>query len=107
MVFSKENPKMKQGRRGTVIWLILLGFVVGLLGLAAVTGNTTISPVIALTLAIAYVGVALVALADFRLQNLQGIMPPLAAATKITPAARKATQRARNRADYAGSDTML
>ncbi len=97
---------MNTGRRGIYIWLGLLGIAVTLIVLAGAVGTTTMSSGLALGIVVAYLGVVFAALAGNRLRTLQASLPPLVLNSKITPAARRAAQRARSRSDYA-SDVIL
>ncbi|MEP7286772.1 MAG: hypothetical protein ABI947_13510 [Chloroflexota bacterium] len=95
---------MNRSRRGTYIWLALLGAAVGLIALASAFG--TVSTALAGGLVILYLGIAFAALANMRLRALRLTMPNLAATTRVTPAARKAAQRARTRPEYMDNHTL-
>jgi hypothetical protein len=91
-----------QGRRGIYVWLMLLGFAVSLIIL---TGAT--SPELAMGILVAYLGIVFAGVAGDRLRSLRMPKPPsLIAATRATPAARKAAQRARTRPDYNTDHTL-
>jgi hypothetical protein len=91
---------MNTGRRGIYIWLMMLGVAVALVVLAGALGTAALSAEVAIAIMAAYVAMALVAVAGNRLQHLQVPRPNLRAAVRTTPAARRATQRARSRPGY-------
>jgi hypothetical protein len=99
---------MKKSRRATYIWLVLLGLAVGLIALAS-TGTPdsmpAVNPALALVLLIGYIMLSVATLANMRLQTLRLNMPRLSM-TRMTPAARKATQRARSRSDMPVDSTL-
>lgn len=86
---------MRVGRRGTYIWLGLIGVIVALLTLSGALGAFA---------SILFVGAYLSLLAGVfateRLRQLQNVLPTLAVNTRTTPAARAAVGRARRLTNY-------
>src|SRR5436309_1841284 len=97
---------MSKSRRGTVIWLAMLGIAVALIVLASASTTSAISPVLAFAVLIAYLGLVVGSLVNVSLSTLRLSMPRVAAATRVTPAARKAVQRARARSGYSSDATL-
>src|SRR5438105_2918784 len=97
---------MSKSRRGTVIWLAMLGIAVALIVLASTSATSAISPVLAFVVLIAYLGLVTGSLVNVSLSSLRLSMPRVAAATRVTPAARKAVQRARARSGYSSDATL-
>lgn len=96
---------MSKSRRGTYIWLVMLGIAVGLIALAAMFG-TEVSAPFAFALVVGYIAIALASIARFTLPQLNLSMPQISTAIRMTPAARQATQRARNRANFSDDTTL-
>src|SRR5258706_1403855 len=93
---------MSRSRRGTYIWLLMLGFAVALVVLAGALGTATgISAQLAFVLVAGYLLLALASLARFALPKVNLSMPRISSAIRMTPAARQATQRVRNRPNFA------
>src|SRR5713101_7717292 len=97
---------MSKNRRGTIIWLAMLGVAVALIVLASLSASSAISPVLALVVLIAYLGLVFGSLMNVSLSSLRLSVPRVAAATRVTPAARKAVQRARSRSGYSPDATL-
>ena len=92
---------MKTGKRGTYVWLAMLGFAVTLVVAAIAAGSVALGAEFAVALVLAYMGVAFVALAGNRIRNFRlPSAPALLSAARVSPAARRATQRARSRPGY-------
>src|SRR5450432_2001117 len=100
---------MNRSRRGTYVWLMLLGLAVALVILGGLLGTAPLgTPQLAL-LAV-YALVALPTVANFELKRMQLSLPRFSAPVRMTPAARKATQRAhthRSAGDAAVTDIGL
>src|ERR1041385_154641 len=98
---------MSRSRRGTYIWLLMLGLAVGIVVLAGALGTATgITTELAVALVAGYIVLALASLARFALPKVNLSMPQISSAIRTTPAARQAIQRARNRPTY-GNDATL
>src|SRR3954471_9873471 len=97
---------MNRSRRGTVIWLILLGVAVALIGLGSIFDPTAVNAQIATMLVAAYAGVVGVVLIGDRLRHVKLEMPRISVPVRMSPAARKATQRARGRSDHSLTTTL-
>jgi hypothetical protein len=86
---------MNRSRRGTYVWLALLGLAVSLVILGgALYPSALITAQGALALLAAYALVAAPMVANFELRRLHWSLPRLSPPVRMTPAARKATQRA-------------
>lgn len=95
-------------RRGQYIWLVLLGVVVAMLSLASVSGSATISPVIALAVVVAYIGLLAFQFGKVDLRRFSQSVQPITSSVRMTTAARRATSRARTRPEYGlGSNETL
>jgi hypothetical protein len=97
---------MTRSRRGMVIWLVLLGIAVALIALGSIFDPTAVNAQVATILLAAYAGVAGVALIGDRLRHVKLEMPRINVPIRMSPAARKATQRARGRSDYSLTTTL-
>lgn len=99
---------MRTGRRGIYIWLMMLGFVIAVLALAAAAGAAAISAELTAVLVGVYLGLVAFTLVGDKLRdvNLQLPRPSLGAVMRVTPSARRAAQRARNRPDH-DTDNIL
>jgi hypothetical protein len=96
------------GRRGKYVWLGLLGIIVLIVSLASVSGAATISPAVALGLVVAYIGLLLFSMGSINLSGLGKSVKPLKVSGRMTPAARRAWQKARTRPEYgSGADDTL
>jgi len=84
----------------------MLGVAVALIVLASASATSAISPVLALVVLIAYLGLVFGSLVNVSLSTLRMSVPRLPAATRMTPAARKAVQRARSRSGYSPDATL-
>jgi hypothetical protein len=103
---------MMSRRRGTRVWLGILGTAVGLVVLGGLAGQ--VPPLIALMAGISYLVVAIAALTNLgpsflrdRVQALQEIGPAVTIANRTTTAGRRAAQRARNRGEFSVEATLL
>lgn len=97
---------MYRSRRGTIIWLALLGAAVGIISIASIFDPTVVNSQIATSLLAMYGGVAGVTLLGERVRNIHLEMPRLTVPIRMSPAARKATQRIRGRSDYSQVMTL-
>src|SRR5690349_2544687 len=97
---------MRTGQRGIYIWLLLLGLVVGFVVLAGVVGAAAISAELALAIGAIYLGLVAFAVGGNVVRNMQLPKPALRMPVRMTPAARKATQRARTRPGYSADNTL-
>jgi hypothetical protein len=94
------------GQRSTRVGLALLGVMVALLSIASVAGSG-LSPVVALGIVAAYMAVAFVVLTRFDVSRITSLPERMRAGAEAnrhlnrqTGAGRRATERARSRADY-------
>lgn len=103
---------MSRSRRGMYIWLLLLGLAVTLI--AAGTVSTTSAP-LGFAVVLAYIALVLGTLAtsrlrgmrfEFKMPQMMPQMAQMAANARQTPAARKASQRARGRPGYNPDHTV-
>ena len=86
---------MNRSRRGTYVWLMLMGLAVALVIMGGAFGTATaVTLQVALTLLGAYALVAAMSVANFEWWRLRYALPHFSAPVRMTPAARKATQRA-------------
>lgn len=90
----------RAGRRAKYIWLALLGLMVAALSFASVSGTAAISPVVALGMVVAYIGVLFLALGNIDLSRIGRSMQTSANTARMSGAARRAAQKARNRPEY-------
>jgi len=97
---------MRSGQRGIYIWLVLLGLVVGFVVLAGLFGAATISAELALAIGVVYLGLVAFAMGKNLTRTIQLPKPALRMPIRATPAARKATQRARTRPGYSADSTL-
>src|SRR5258708_4311658 len=95
---------MSKSWRGAIIWLAMLGVAVALIVLASLSASSAISRVLGLVVLIAYLGLVFGSLVN--VSSLRFSVPRVAAATRVTPAARKAVQRARSRTGYSPDSTL-
>ncbi len=102
-----KQERMKTGKRGTYAWLAMLGFAVTLVVAAIAAGSVALGAEFAVGLILVYLAIAFYALAGNTIRNfrLPGA-PALLSAARATPAARRATQRARARPGF-NSDVTL
>lgn len=97
-----------QTRRNIRIWLGLLGIAVALLLVGAIGG--TVSPALALAVSVGYSLIAIASLVRFRLSNLRQPLQRVTAVglnARMSDAARRAAQRARNRGETALDVTLV
>ncbi len=105
---------MGSGQRGVRLWVGLLGVGVALVVLGAILNPATVSPLLAITVGAAYTLIAWMALSNTRpaqlgqqMNQLRNFGPSLTVAGRISPNARRASQRARNRGDFSVDTTLL
>ncbi|MBX3063180.1 MAG: hypothetical protein KF726_09410 [Anaerolineae bacterium] len=105
---------MGSGRRGVRLWLGLIGVGVALVVLGAIFNPVAVSPLLAVTVGVAYTLIAWMALANLRpmelgrqVNQLRNIGPTLTVAGRVSANGRRAAQRARNRGDFAVDTTLL
>src|SRR5258706_8977922 len=96
--YGQSGSDMNRSRRGTYVWLMLMGLAVLLVILGGAFGTATaVTPQMALTLLSVYTLIAAAAVANFEWWRLRFSLPHFSAPVRMTPAARKATQRAHSR----------
>lgn len=96
---------MSRSRRGTYIWLLMLGLAVGIVLLAGAL-EAAISAEVALALVIGYIVLAGASLATIALPSLNVSMPQISSAIRMSPNARQASQRARTRPGFSRDATL-
>lgn len=99
-------------KRATRIGIFLLGILVALIAIASVSGNAAISPVVAFGLVAAYMILAAATILRLDLnqirESVQSRSQSLAATSRVTNAARRASGRAKAHSEYGmGTDILL
>jgi hypothetical protein len=98
---------MIRGRRGLIVWLVLLGLAVFGMLVAAGSGAAAIPPLAAAAMLLGYIALVLGTLAGDRFEGMRRIVPSLAVATKASPAAKRATAKASGKFDHRMDDALL
>ncbi len=93
---------MRQQRRGTYIWLAVIGVIAAIVAVS----ELAVAPALSLLAIGGYIALLSAIFANERLKELQNVLPALAVTAKITPAARAAVTRARRLSNFNTDETV-
>lgn len=93
---------MRQPRRGTYVWMGLIGFVIALAALSTLAA----APALSVLMVGAYLAMLAALFANDRLKQLQSVIPALAVTSKTTTAARNAVARARRLSSFTTDEVV-
>src|SRR5579859_3571940 len=88
---------MRQQPRGVRVWLGMLGVIIAVTAISIIAT----APLVSVLLVGGYIAALTALFASHRLRQLQQAIPSLAVTTRVSPAARAATARARRLANAA------
>src|SRR5258708_5633996 len=97
---------MTRVRRGTYLWLLMLGAAIGIIVLAGALGTAPMSGPVAIGLMAIYLFLVFATLAQLNLSSMRVAMPRFSAAARMTSAARRAAQRARAQSNIVAEQTL-